>query len=401
MQEIVDDVNRDRVRVEQIKRFAILPRDFSQEEGELTPTLKLRRKVVHEHFAAEIDGLRTPVTAGFLVASAFLASAVEFVEALTIVLAAGITRGWRSSLTGLAAATRRARGDRRRARPGADAHPDRRRCASWSAALLLVFGLQWLRKAILRASGYKALHDEDAIFARELAEARAAGSEERAGLDWYGFTLAFKGVLLEGLEVAFIVITFGSAQGSIGLAALGAGIALVLVAIVGVLVRAPLARVPENTLKFAVGVMLTTFGIFWSAEGAGAHWPGDDASLPGVLAFVVLALVRRRRRCSSAGGSRSHEAPPRVRPLLVGLRRRRRLAGRRRRRARARRHRRARRRRRRRLVADAGRGRGAPLLSLRSGASSASDSPGTDVRVGVPAGQRARSSRRRPCAARG
>jgi uncharacterized membrane protein len=168
-------------------------------------------------------------------------------------------------------------------------------------ALLLTFGLQWLRKAILRASGFKALHDEEAIFARELEEARAAGTEQRAGIDWYGFTLAFKGVLLEGLEVAFIVVTFGSTQGNIGLAALGAAAALVLVLVVGVLVRAPLARVPENTLKFAVGTMLTTFGIFWSAEGAGAHWPGDDASLPGVLGFVVLisfaavAMLRRRR----------------------------------------------------------------------------------------------------------
>ena len=168
-------------------------------------------------------------------------------------------------------------------------------------ALLLTFGLQWLRKAILRASGFKALHDEEAIYARELEEARAAGTEQRAGIDWYGFTLSFKGVLLEGLEVAFIVVTFGSTQGNIGLAALGAAAALVLVLIVGVLVSAPLARVPENTLKFAVGTMLTTFGIFWSAEGAGAHWPGDDASLPGVLGFVVLisfaavAMLRRRR----------------------------------------------------------------------------------------------------------
>jgi uncharacterized membrane protein len=167
--------------------------------------------------------------------------------------------------------------------------------------LLLVFGLQWLRKAILRASGFKALHDEEAIFARELEEARTARGETRAGLDWYGFTLAFKGVLLEGLEVAFIVITFGSTQGRIGLAALGAGVALVLVVIVGVLVRAPLARVPENTLKFAVGAMLTTFGIFWSAEGAGADWPGSDAALPVILAgvlllsFAAVTTLRRQR----------------------------------------------------------------------------------------------------------
>jgi uncharacterized membrane protein len=240
------------------------------------------------------------LAAVFLIASAFLASAVEFVEALTIVLAAGITRGWRSALTGLGAATLALAVIVAVLGPALTLIPiDVLRLVV--GVLLLAFGLQWLRKAILRASGYKALHDEAEIYAREQAEARAAGHEERAGLDWYGFTLAFKGVLLEGLEVAFIVITFGSAQGNIGLAALGAGIALVLVAVVGVLVRGPLTRVPENTLKFSVGVMLTTFGIFWSAEGAGVHWPGDDASLPGVLAFVVLlsfsavAMLRRRR----------------------------------------------------------------------------------------------------------
>ena len=168
-------------------------------------------------------------------------------------------------------------------------------------ALLLVFGLQWLRKAILRAAGYRALHDEEAAFAREAAEARAAATDRRAGLDWYAFTIAFKGVLLEGLEVAFIVLTFGSTQGSIGLAAVGAGVAVVVVAAIGAAARAPLARVPENSMKFAVGVMLTTFGIFWGAEGAGADWPGGDAALPVVLAFVALlafglvATLRRRR----------------------------------------------------------------------------------------------------------
>jgi uncharacterized membrane protein len=240
------------------------------------------------------------VTAVFLVASAFLASAVEFVEALTIVLASGLTRGWRSSLTGLGAATIVLAGIVAALGPTLKLVPiDALRLVV--GALLLAFGLQWLRKAILRASGYKALHDEEAIFAREAAEAQSAPSETRAGLDWYGFTLSFKGVLLEGLEVAFIVITFGSTQGSIGLAALGAGIALVLVATVGAVVHAPLSRVPENTMKFAVGVMLTTFGIFWSTEGVGARWPGDDAALPVVLAFVIalsfasVVLLRRRR----------------------------------------------------------------------------------------------------------
>jgi uncharacterized membrane protein len=240
------------------------------------------------------------VTAVFLVASAFLASAVEFVEALTIVLAAGITRGWRSSLTGLAAATVALAVIVAALGPALKLIPISA-LRLVVGALLLAFGLQWLRKAILRASGYKALHDEAAIFAREAEEARGVESDVRAGLDWYGFTLAFKGVLLEGLEVAFIVITFGSTQGRLDLAALGAGIALVLVATVGVIVHAPLSRVPENTMKFTVGVMLTTFGIFWSAEGAGADWPGGDAALLGVLGFVVLvslgavATLRRRR----------------------------------------------------------------------------------------------------------
>jgi len=245
------------------------------------------------------------VTAGFLIASAFLASAVEFVEALTIVLVAGISRGWRSALAGLGAATLALAAIVAALGPALTQIPISA-LRLLVGALLLAFGLQWLRKAILRASGFKPLHDEEAVFARELAEAQAAGTGERAGLDWYGFTLAFKGVLLEGLEVAFIVITFGSTQGNIGLAAVGAGAALVLVATVGVLVRAPLARVPENTMKFAVGTMLTTFGIFWSTEGAGAHWPGSDAALPAVLAFVLLlsvgavTLLRRRRVALSA-----------------------------------------------------------------------------------------------------
>jgi uncharacterized membrane protein len=225
---------------------------------------------------------------------------VEFVEALTIVLAAGVSRGWRSALVGVGAATLVLAVIVAALGPALTKIPISA-LQLIVGVLLLTFGLQWLRKAILRSSGFKELHDEEAIFARELEEARAAGSEHRAGLDWYGFTLAFKGVLLEGLEVAFIVVTFGSTQGSIGLAALGAAAALVLVVVVGVLVRAPLTRVPENALKFAVGAMLTTFGIFWSVEGAGANWPGEDAALPVVLVFVLVlsfaavATLRRRR----------------------------------------------------------------------------------------------------------
>src|SRR3954452_21847226 len=212
----------------------------------------------------------------FLFLTAFLASGVEMVEALTIVLAVGVTRGWRSTLLGVGAATLALAILVGVLGPAVSSIPiDALRLVV--GGILLIFGLQWLRKAILRASGYKALHDEDAIFAREVAEARGVEHVERVGVDWYGFTLAFKGVLLEGLEVAFIVLTFGSAQGSIPLAAAGAAAALVLVAGVGLAVRAPLARVPENAMKFAVGIMLTTFGIFWAAEGAGAKWPGSDA----------------------------------------------------------------------------------------------------------------------------
>jgi MYXO-CTERM domain-containing protein len=226
---------------------------------------------------------------------------VEGVEALTIVLAMGITRGWRSALTGAAVASVALGAIIAALGPALTVIPiEVLRLVV--GALLLVFGLQWLRKAILRASGWRALRDEDSVFEREAAAGRTAARELRAGLDWYGFTVSFKGVLLEGLEVAFIVLTFGSTQGSIPLAAAGAAAAVVLVVVAGIIVRGPLSRVPENTLAFAVGVMLTTFGTFWGAEGAGVNWPGDDASLPGVLGFVLLislgyvTALRRRRR---------------------------------------------------------------------------------------------------------
>jgi uncharacterized membrane protein len=229
-------------------------------------------------------------SAVFLVLSTFLASAVEVVETLTIVLAIGVTRGWRATLIGVAAAVIALTAVVAALGPALTVIPIER-VRLVVGALLLVFGLQWLRKAILRASGFKALHDEEAAYAEELEQARAAGREERAGLDWYAFTLCFKATLLEGLEVAFIVLTFGASQGSIPLAALGAGAAVIVTASIGAAVRAPLARVPENTIKFVVGVMLTTFGIFWATEGAGAKWPGGDVSLLGVLAFVTLGSV--------------------------------------------------------------------------------------------------------------
>jgi len=222
-----------------------------------------------------------------LILATFAASAVEMVEALTIVLAVGVTRGWRDVATGVAAAVVCLVALVAALGPALTHLPiDTLRLVV--GGLLLVFGLQWLRKAILRAGGLKALHDEDAIYQQELAELRAVDGG-RGPLDWYGFTVAFKGVFLEGLEVAFIVVTFGSAQGHLGLAALGAAAALVVVLAVGFAVHRPLSRVPENTLKLGVGVMLTSFGMFWTAEGAGVTWPGSDAFIM-VLIFFVLAL---------------------------------------------------------------------------------------------------------------
>jgi uncharacterized membrane protein len=250
------------------------------------------------------------VSSGFLFAAAFLASAVEMVEALTIVLAVGVTRDWRSTLTGVGVAAIALAITVAALGPALTLIPIGR-LRLLVGALLLVFGLQWLRKAILRASGYKALHDEDAIYLKEVEEAARAGRATRAGLDWYAFVVAFKGVLLEGLEVVFIVITFGSTQHRLPLAAAAAGSALVIVALVGIFIRAPLSRVPENTMKFTVGLLLTTFGIFWGAEGTGAHWPGGDVALLGILAFigfssfVLVRLLRQQRAASPALGLES------------------------------------------------------------------------------------------------
>jgi uncharacterized membrane protein len=235
-----------------------------------------------------------------IVVGAFLASAVEMVEALTIVLGVGVVRGWRSTLIGVAAAAIvlavlvAALGP-------ALKHVPIETLRLVVGALLLAFGLQWLRKAILRSGGFKALHDEDEVYRQEREQAAAAGKDEKAGLDWYSFTIAFKGVLLEGLEVVFIVIAFGSAQHRLGLAAAGAGAAVVVVVAAGVLARGPLSRVPENTIKFAVGLLLTSFGCFWGAEGVGVDWPGDELSLLAVIAFfgvfslLMVRALRRRR----------------------------------------------------------------------------------------------------------
>jgi len=236
----------------------------------------------------------------------FVACAVEAVEALTIVLAAGLTREWRSTFQGMAAALAVLGVTVAVLGPALTLVP-LTGLRLVVGGLLAVFGLQWLRKAILRASGYKGLHDEGAIYARQVAAARTATGGSRRGVrDWYAFTLSFKGVLLEGLEVVFIAITFGASQQNVGLAAAGAVAAVVVVAAVGIAVRTPLSRVPENTMKFSVGVMLTSFGVFWGAEGAGVSWPGNDAALLAIVpatALVALgytALLRRARAAARA-----------------------------------------------------------------------------------------------------
>jgi uncharacterized membrane protein len=225
-----------------------------------------------------------------LAVSVFLACVVEAVEALTIVLAVGVTRGWRSALYGVAAAALVLAVIVAALGPAVNALPIGA-LRVVVGGLLLVFGLQWLRKAILRAGGLKALHDEDEIFRSQAERAREAGGGAAGAIDGYSLAIAFKGVLLEGLEVAFIVVTFGANQHHVGLAAIAAAAAVALVMAVGFAVRGPLARVPENAMKFAVGIMLTSFGMFWSAEGAGAAWPGSDGALPVLIVAVAAASV--------------------------------------------------------------------------------------------------------------
>jgi uncharacterized membrane protein len=246
------------------------------------------------------------VNGSALFVAVFLACAVEAVEALTIVLAVGIGRGWRSAFLGVGSAIAVLLLLAVALRPALTAIP-LGALRLIVGGLLLILGLQWLRKAILRASGLKAMHDETAAYNAELAAVTAAPVNRRGVVtDWYSFTLSFKGVLLEGLEVTFIALTVGANQYDLPLAALAALSAVILVAGVGVALRAPLARVPENAMKFAVGVMLSSFGIFWASEGAGARWPGSDAALlavvPAVAVFslALVGLLRRSIRQASA-----------------------------------------------------------------------------------------------------
>ena len=239
---------------------------------------------------------------------AFLASLVEAVEALTIILAVGVTRQWRSALygafVGLIVLTIL--------------------IGIFGTAivlfvplnvlriviggLLLIYGLQWTTKAILRASGAKAKHDETLIYEREVTRLREEAPVPAEGIDGISFAVAFKGVLLEGLEVAFIVITFGSNSGQLGASALGAVLAVLVVVAIGLVVHRPLSRVPENGLKFAVGLMLISFGTFWAGEGIGIDWPAGDVTIVMLLVLYAasgLAGVWLARRALETRRSRA------------------------------------------------------------------------------------------------
>lgn len=230
--------------------------------------------------------------------ASFLASLVEVVEAFTIVLAAASLRGWRPAALGTAAGLAVLAVAVAALGPLLEAVP----IAALQLAigvLLLLFGLGWLRKAALRRAGLIPLHDEDAIFAAESAGLATTAGRQGGRLDWIAATTAFQGVLLEGLEIVFIVLAVGAGRGLLLPAALGALAAGVLVLAVGSLLHRPLSQVPENALKFAVGVMLSAFGVYWTGEGLGVPWPGHDLALLAlVLVFLAAgiaaaALVRR------------------------------------------------------------------------------------------------------------
>ena len=259
-----------------------------------------------------------------LLAASFTASFVEFVEALTIVLAMGLTRGWRSALAGTGAAVLALIGFTVVLGYALARWLPRSVLQLVVGTLLLIFGLQWLRKAILRSSGRKALHDEDEEFRTQTEAAGRPAGQRRLGLDWFGFVVSCKGVFLEGVEVVFIVITFGLSAGNVPAAAMGAVAAGLVVLLLGVLASRPLSQVPENTLKYGVGLMLATYGTFWAVAGLGAlngtgsvKWPGGDWALLVLLAgwFTlsrVTVLVLRR-----AGGPDRAAVPDRT-PITAG-----------------------------------------------------------------------------------
>ena len=234
-----------------------------------------------------------------LAGAVFLAAAVEMVEALTIVVAVGHTRGWRSALEGSAAALGVLTVLVAALGPALVRVPlDALRLVV--GGVLLIFGLQWLRKAVLRSSGWRALHDEDAIYQAKVRELEGLGASP--GRDHAAFVMAFKGVFLEGLEVVIAVLTLGTSAHRLGLAVVAALVAVILVGAVGAGVSRQLSAVPENAMKTVVGILLTSFGTFWTGEGLRIHWPGSDTMLLGfvaiyaVVVWVLATSLRARRR---------------------------------------------------------------------------------------------------------
>ncbi len=227
------------------------------------------------------------MSSSVLFIAVFLASSVEAVEALTIVLASGLTRGWKSTFQGVAAALGTlgilvvAFG------PALIHYVPIKTLRIVVGGLLLIYGLQWLRKAILRQAGFKAKHDEDKIFDEKVAELSKA--PKAVGYDSTAFTVSFKGVFLEGLEVVIIVLTLGTSAHQIGLAALSALVAIAVVSVIGAAVSKQLSKVPENSMKMGVGLMLISFGTFWAGEGLGVSWPGSDLSIIWLIALYGTA----------------------------------------------------------------------------------------------------------------
>ncbi len=230
-----------------------------------------------------MDGVTWNVAAS-AIGAAFLASVVEVVEAFTIILAVGTLRGWRPAAAGTAAGLAVLALIVTVLGPLLDRVP-LHALQLVIGVLLLLFGLGWLRKAILRSAGVIALHDEIAAFARERLSLEEAARRHAASANWLAGMAAFKAMLLEGLEVIFIVIAVGSGRGLVGAASIGAAAACVLVLLIGAALHKPLSRVPENILKFAVAIMLSSFGVFWTGEGLGIDWAGEDLML-----FVFAAL---------------------------------------------------------------------------------------------------------------
>ena len=262
-------------------------------------------------------------SSGTSVLASFMASLVEFVEALTVVLAVGVVRGWRSALLGTVAGV---------VALGALVLVLGQSLSGVPlpvlqlvvGVLLLMFGMRWLRKAVLRAAGVLPLHDEAEAFAKETESMRRQGRGARAAIDKIAFIATFKTVMLEGIEVVFIVIALSAGGRLLVPASVGAGFALVLVVALGLWLHRPLARVPENALKFGVGVMLTAFGTFWVGEGVGLEWPGADAAILVLMAaFLLVSLVlvkvcRRLRKATPAEGSKSAMRPAATPGSLAG-----------------------------------------------------------------------------------